>query len=38
MDRYEMPVMAQNTEEFAKYWAEAYVEAGEHVRKFIQQK
>jgi hypothetical protein len=38
MDRYEMPVMAQNTEDFTKYWAEAYVEAGEHVRKFIQQK
>ena len=38
MDRYEMPVMAQTTEEFGKYWAEAYVEAGDHVRKFIQQK
>jgi tripartite-type tricarboxylate transporter receptor subunit TctC len=35
MDRYEMPVMYQSTEDFAKYWAEAYIEAGEHVRKFI---
>jgi tripartite-type tricarboxylate transporter receptor subunit TctC len=35
MDRYDMPVMYQNTEDFTKYWAEAYVEAGEHVRKYI---
>ena len=35
MDRYDMPVMYQNTEDFTKYWAEAYVEAGEEVRKYI---
>ena len=35
MAKFEMPVMYQNTEEFTKYWAEAYVEAGEHVRKYI---
>jgi len=35
MDRYDMPLMYQNTEDFTKYWAEAYVEAGEHVRKYI---
>ncbi len=35
MDRYEMPVMYQNTPDFTKFWAEAYLEAGEHVRKFI---
>ena len=35
MAKFEMPVMYQNSEEFTKYWAEAYVEAGEHVRKYI---
>ncbi len=35
MAKFEMPVMYQNSEDFAKYWAEAYVEAGEHVRKYI---
>jgi hypothetical protein len=30
-----MPVMYQNTPDFTKFWAEAYIEAGEHVRKFI---
>jgi tripartite-type tricarboxylate transporter receptor subunit TctC len=35
MDRYDMPLMYQNTEDFTKYWAEAYIEAGEHVKKFI---
>jgi tripartite-type tricarboxylate transporter receptor subunit TctC len=36
MDRYEMPVMYLNTEDFAKQWAESYVEAGEHVKRYIQ--
>ena len=36
MDRYEMPVMYLNTEDFAKQWAEAYIEAGEHVKRYIQ--
>ncbi len=35
MDKYDMPIMYMGTEAFAKHWAEAYVEAGEHVRKFI---
>jgi tripartite-type tricarboxylate transporter receptor subunit TctC len=35
MEKYDMPIMYMGTEEFAKYWAEAYVEAGDHVRKFI---
>ncbi len=38
MDKYDMPVMYLNTEDFTKYWAAAYGEAGEHVRKFIQGK
>ncbi len=35
MASYEMPVLYQNTADFAKYWAEAYVEAGEQVKKFL---
>jgi tripartite-type tricarboxylate transporter receptor subunit TctC len=35
MAKFEMPVMYQNSEDFGKYWAEAYVEAGEHVKKYI---
>jgi tripartite-type tricarboxylate transporter receptor subunit TctC len=35
MAKFEMPVMYQNSEDFTKYWAEAYVEAGEHVKKYI---
>jgi len=35
MAKFEMPVMYQNTEDFTKYWAEAYVEAGEHVKKYM---
>jgi tripartite-type tricarboxylate transporter receptor subunit TctC len=38
MDKYQMPIMYMNTEEVTKYWAEAYVEAGEHVRKYILKK
>ena len=36
MEKFEMPVLYQNTQDFTKYWADAYIEAGEHVRKFIQ--
>ena len=36
MDNYQMPVMYQNTADFTKFWADSYVEAGEHVRKYIQ--
>lgn len=35
MAKFEMPVMYQNSEDFGKYWAEAYVEAGEHVKKYM---
>jgi tripartite-type tricarboxylate transporter receptor subunit TctC len=35
MAKFEMPVMYQNSEDFTKYWAEAYIEAGEHVKKYI---
>jgi tripartite-type tricarboxylate transporter receptor subunit TctC len=35
MARFEMPVMYQNSEDFTKYWAEAYLEAGEHVKKYM---
>jgi len=33
--KYEMPVMHKNTEDCAKDWAEAYVRAGEQVRKYM---
>ena len=36
MDKFDMPIMYLNTKDTTKYWAEAYIEAGEHVRKFIQ--
>jgi len=35
MDKFDMPIMYMNTQEVTKYWAEAYTEAGDHVRKFI---
>ena len=35
MAAYEMPVLYQNTADFAKFWADAYVEAGEQVKNFI---
>jgi tripartite-type tricarboxylate transporter receptor subunit TctC len=35
MGKFEMPVLYQNSEDFAKYWAEAYIEEGDLVRKFI---
>ncbi len=35
MERYELPVLYQNSEDYAKFWADAYVEAGEQVKKFI---
>jgi len=38
MDKYQMPIMYMNTEDATKYWAEAYIEAGEHVRKYILKK
>jgi tripartite-type tricarboxylate transporter receptor subunit TctC len=35
MEAYEMPVLYQNTADFAKFWAEAYVEAGTQVKSYI---
>jgi len=35
MDKYDMPIMYMGTEEFTKAWADAYIEAGEHVKKYI---
>jgi tripartite-type tricarboxylate transporter receptor subunit TctC len=35
MEKYDMPIMYMGTEEFTAYWAAAYIEAGDHVRKFI---
>lgn len=35
MDKYDMPIMYKGTEEFTKYWADAYIEAGDHVKRYI---
>jgi tripartite-type tricarboxylate transporter receptor subunit TctC len=35
MSAYEMPVLHQNTADFAQFWAEAYGEAGVQVKNFI---
>jgi tripartite-type tricarboxylate transporter receptor subunit TctC len=35
MARFDMPIMYMGTEEFTKAWAASYIEAGEHVKKFI---
>jgi tripartite-type tricarboxylate transporter receptor subunit TctC len=35
MGKFEMPVLYQNSEDFTKYWTEAYIEEGELVKKFI---
>jgi len=35
LEKYEMPVMYKNTDDCTKYWAEAYVRAGEQVRKYM---
>jgi tripartite-type tricarboxylate transporter receptor subunit TctC len=35
MGSYEMPVLYQNTADFATFWAEAYVEAGDQVKNYI---
>ena len=33
MGEFEMPVLYQNTEDFTKYWADAYTEEGEIVKE-----
>ena len=35
MGKFEMPVLYQNTEDFTKYWTDAYTEEGEIVKKYI---
>ncbi|MCL4552689.1 MAG: tripartite tricarboxylate transporter substrate binding protein [Candidatus Marsarchaeota archaeon] len=35
MEKYELPVMYQSSSDYAKYWSDAYVEAGDHVKRFI---
>ncbi|MBI4964415.1 MAG: tripartite tricarboxylate transporter substrate binding protein [Desulfomonile tiedjei] len=35
MESYELPVLYQDGNDYAKFWADAYVEAGDHVKKFI---
>lgn len=35
MEAYEMPVLYQNTADFTKFWADAYVEAGTQVKNYI---
>jgi tripartite-type tricarboxylate transporter receptor subunit TctC len=38
MDTFQMPILYMGTAELAKYWAQAYVDAGEQVKKYIQGK
>jgi tripartite-type tricarboxylate transporter receptor subunit TctC len=38
MDKFQMPVLYMSTGDLAKYWAQAYVDAGEQVKNFIQGK
>jgi tripartite-type tricarboxylate transporter receptor subunit TctC len=35
MEKYELPVLYQSSQDYGKYWADAYVEAGDHVKRFI---
>jgi tripartite-type tricarboxylate transporter receptor subunit TctC len=37
MDKFQMPVLYMSTGELTKYWAQAYVEAGDQVKKYMQQ-
>jgi tripartite-type tricarboxylate transporter receptor subunit TctC len=38
MDTFQMPILYMSTAELAKYWAQAYVDAGDQVKKYIQGK
>ncbi len=38
MDKFQMPVVYMNTADAMKYWAQAYVDAGEQVKNFMQSK
>jgi tripartite-type tricarboxylate transporter receptor subunit TctC len=35
MGKFEIPIEHMGTEDYTKYWADAFVEAGKHVDKFI---
>jgi len=35
MGRFDMPIIYMDAKDCAKYWADAYVKAGEHVKRFI---
>ena len=35
MGKYDMPIMYMGAKECTKYWADAYIKAGEHVKKFM---
>ncbi len=35
MEKYELPILYQNSEDYAKFWSEASIEGGEQVKKFI---
>jgi tripartite-type tricarboxylate transporter receptor subunit TctC len=35
MGKFDMPIMYQDAKDCTKYWADAYIEAGEQVKKFI---
>lgn len=38
VDKNDVPGLVQNTEDFTKYWAEAYIAAGERLPKYILKK
>jgi tripartite-type tricarboxylate transporter receptor subunit TctC len=38
MDKFQMPILYMSPTELGKYWAQAYVDAGEQVKNFIQGK
>jgi tripartite-type tricarboxylate transporter receptor subunit TctC len=35
MAKYDMPIMYMGPKEVTKYWADSYIEAGDHVKRFI---
>jgi len=35
MGKFDMPIIYMDAKDCAKYWADAYIRAGEHVRRFI---
>ncbi len=35
MGKFDMPIMYMDAKECSKYWADAYIKAGEHIRRYI---